>query len=151
MDNVQTDAAPFRDDNDRFQCDARFPSYVSFPKRLGTFRDTTWDAVVSRRLAEAGYFYPGRPATIQCFYCGLRVSGVTPNDNPWQIHEKFTKAMCGYIHYMRDSNGTQTCFDKMGRENDWTPCNQLDSCRLCMWELSMITPVKATKLFIGRN
>lgn len=141
MDNAQADAAPFRDDDDRFQCDARFPSYESFPKRLETFRDTTWDPVASRRLAEAGYFYPGRAATIQCFYCGLRVSDVTPNDNPWQIHEELNKVnVCDYFQHMRDDNGTQTCFDKGGGENGWTPCNQLNSCRLCVWEFLMITP-----------
>lgn len=124
--------------------------------RLKSFENSQWDPVERRHLAEAGFFDPGRPHTVQCFYCGLRMAFEwNGKDDPWRDHALHVgNDGCAYLSHMKDqvfvrSKGQEmaegegvavTCFDRGGGEGGWIPCQEMNTCRLCVWEFWMKPP-----------
>lgn len=158
MDNfgIQADSDPFArnssaTDGDCFRYDARFTDYEGFAKRLKSFENSQWSPVERRHLAAAGFFDAGRPDTIQCFYCGLRLAlDGNANDDPWRDHARYVgNNGCAYLVHMKNKvfvrskgkdmgdGGEATCFDRGGGESGWIPCKDMNSCRLCVWEFWM--------------
>lgn len=157
--NVQTDCVPFGDPaestgDDRFRYVARFQEYGRFESRLKSFEDSQWNRIARCQLAVAGFFYPGRPDTVQCFYCGLRMEYQwTASNDPWRDHARHVPDHgCDYLNHMKSrvfvrnvkcettevAGVISSCVDRAGCGNSgWIPCREMGNCRLCVWECWM--------------
>lgn len=65
----------------------QYPEYSTFLSRLKTFDLQPLHSYQNKySLAEGGFTYSGTGDLVQCFYCGLLLTGWQENDEVWQQH-----------------------------------------------------------------
>lgn len=69
---------------------AKYQDYNNLEKRLSTFRKWPYSVPASRELAEAGFFFAGKPDSVCCFECGQGIKEWTEDDDPWIEHARFS-------------------------------------------------------------
>jgi hypothetical protein len=68
-----------------------FPKFDDFEKRLRSFPEDWSDSLPKvNAMAEAGFFFVGKPCRVQCFNCGLNITALQKMDDPINLHLRNT-------------------------------------------------------------
>lgn len=133
--------------------------FSTWAKRYKSFRTRHWPVALSqtaREMSNAGFFYTGYGDKVQCFHCGIVISGWYPEEKPREEHARYSS----HCPWGSDDGGAsggggggastteQMCIICWQRKYDtvFVPCGHATACTTCASNVNGVCPICQRKI-----